>query len=299
MFGAILLVCVVIDGAIAEGAGGRVVVQAKFGAMAPIKYVQVKHFPQYVENRFAGFYVGMCLLRKHVAVLGNWHQAIRYQRHNVMFDQVESAIKGRYMRFGYWLVGNRDAKQGLRFDRWRSSGIGQYNLNSGGLIWHKLGYIGGPCTYPCSLFKAEDSFRLFGRFFAHAQGFGAGPKRALANGKRFSANDIGPLTGINSFVGSLKLPIGNHPQEGSSDGKYEIKYNIPERQPLPNRRLGYWLLFLAYGCSIPGAWYLYDGRWVEGFIVFVIAGILAHAALSLLLFGYWWPLSYGLGFIMS
>jgi hypothetical protein len=40
-------------------------------------------------------------------------------------------------------------------------------------------------------------------------------------------------------------------------------------------------------CAWPGAWCFYTGRWKIGAGILIIAGVLAHASLSFLLFGHW------------
>jgi hypothetical protein len=85
----------------------------------------------------------------------------------------------------------------------------------------------------------------------------------------------------------IELPVGNQSQQGSGNGKYSIEHYIPGGRSSPARRLGWLSLILAYICGPLAAWRFYCGRWKSGVFIFIVAGILAHAGLSLLVFGGW------------
>jgi hypothetical protein len=85
------------------------------------------------------------------------------------------------------------------------------------------------------------------------------------------------------------LPEGDQSKAYSRNGEYAIEYNIPipSAWSFPGRTLGWILVMLAYCCGTWAALRVYCGRKWSGALIFIIAGILAHAGLSFLLFEHW------------
>lgn len=298
--GLLFLICFVIDVAIAEGVSGGGIVQAQLGSVAPFEHILVEHFPQYVNKGVSCLNVGEGFPANNLTFRRDGHQAIWNQRHNVMLNGVKHlGVKDLNVCIRDSPICESDTKQSLRFDRWSSSGIGQNHLHSNGLPRHELNYIGGSRSYPRSLFKAEAPFCLFGGFFTHTQSFGTDSKRVLANDERFIADDIGPFASGKSLVGRFKLPVGDKSQSQGGEGQDSIEYNIQRSQSFKTRTVGILLIVLGYFSSCLAFFCWYWGMIWRGVFVFILAGVLAHSALSLLLFGHWWPFTHGFNLFMA